>query len=96
VPRTRPPRPSLPEAARLFRLLGESTRLSLLLFLAARGETPAGALAEAAGRSDPNVSKHLLRLRLGGVVTPRREGNWAYYRLNSPFVADLLREVCEG
>ena len=96
MPRTRPPRPSLPEAARLFRLLGEPTRLRMLLFLADRGEAFVGALTEVAGLAVATVSKHLLRLRLAGVVASRREGKRVYYRLSSPFVADLLREVCEG
>jgi DNA-binding transcriptional ArsR family regulator len=77
----------------LFRALGEPTRLRLLLFLAARGEAPVGALAEAAGHSYPTISNHLLQLRLTGVVTPRREGKMVYYRLCSHFVAALLRRV---
>ena len=93
---TRPqPSPSLAEAAQLFRLLGEPTRLRLLLLLADRGESSVGALTEAVGLSQANVSNHLLRLRLAGAVAPRREAQRVYYRLSSPFVAELLRQVCE-
>jgi ArsR family transcriptional regulator len=95
VPRTRPPRPSLPEAADLFRLLGDPARLRLLLLLAARGEVCAGELAAAAGRSPSAGNAHLGLLRLAGVVAPRREGQHVCYRLSSPFVAEVLRGVCE-
>jgi DNA-binding transcriptional ArsR family regulator len=90
-----PPQPplSVPEAADLFRALGDPRRLRLLLALAGRGEAFVGDLAAAAGLPRPTTSKYLLRLRLAGVVTPRREGHRAYYRLSSPFVAGLLRRV---
>jgi DNA-binding transcriptional ArsR family regulator len=93
VPRTRPPRPSLPEAADLFRLLGEPTRLRLLVLLGEQGELPVGDLAAACGRSQPAASLHLGLLRRAGVVASRREGKRVYYRLTSPFVAKLLRRV---
>ena len=96
MPSPRPPRPSLPEAARLFRALGHATRLRLLLCLADRGELPAGALGKTSRRSRSNTSKRLLLLRLSGVVASRRAGRHVYYRLHSPFVAVLLRQVCEG
>jgi ArsR family transcriptional regulator len=31
--------------------------------------------------SQPNASRHLSLLRTAGVVEPRRDGNWIYYRL---------------
>jgi DNA-binding transcriptional ArsR family regulator len=93
VPPTRPPRPSLPEAARLFRLLGEPTRLRLLVLLAARGEVSVGELAAAAGRSQSVACAQLGMLCLAGVVASRREGHWVYYRLSSPVAAALLRRV---
>jgi DNA-binding transcriptional ArsR family regulator len=96
VPRTRPPLPSLPGAADLFRLLGEPTRLRLLLLLAARGEVSVNDLGEAVDRSQPVVSAHLILSRRCRVIVPRREGRRVYYRLNSTFVADVLRRVDGG
>jgi DNA-binding transcriptional ArsR family regulator len=52
--------------------------------------------AEAAGRSQPATSINLGLLRRAGVVAPRREGKWVYYRLESPFAAELLRRVRGG
>jgi CheY-like chemotaxis protein len=74
VPPQRPPRPSLPEAARLFRALGDATRLRLLLRLADRGELSTGVLGKTTQRSRSATSKHLLWLRLSGVVASRRAG----------------------
>jgi DNA-binding transcriptional ArsR family regulator len=93
-----PPQPplSVPEAADLFRLLGDPRRLRLLLALAGRGEAFVGDLAAAAGLPRPTTSNYLLRLRLAGVVTSRWEGHRAYYRLTSPFVAEVLRGVRGG
>jgi DNA-binding transcriptional ArsR family regulator len=96
VPRTRPPRLPLPEAARLFRLLGEPTRLRLLMLLAARGEVSAGDLAAATNRSQSASCIHLGLLRRGGVVISRRVGRRVYYRLSSPRAAALLRRVGGG
>jgi ArsR family transcriptional regulator len=96
VPRQQPQRLSVPEAADLFRVLGDPRRLRLLLFLADRGEAFVGDLEAASGLPPLTIDYHLLRLRLAGVVMPRREGHRVYYRLSSPFVADLLRQVCEG
>jgi ArsR family transcriptional regulator len=67
----------------------------MLLLLAERGEASVSDLVEAAGQPQPTISGHLATLRLAGVVAPRREGHRVYYRLSSPFVAELLREVCE-
>jgi ArsR family transcriptional regulator len=83
----------VPEAAQLFRLLGEPTRLRLLLLLGERGELPVGDLAGACGRSQPATSIHLGVLRRAGVVASRREGHLVYYRLGSPFAAELLRRA---
>jgi ArsR family transcriptional regulator len=95
VPLTRPPRLPLPEAARLFRLLGEPTRLRLLLLLAARGEVSVGDPADTLGGALTTISSHLMLLRRGRVVGCRREGHNILCRISSPFVAEVLRQVCE-
>jgi DNA-binding transcriptional ArsR family regulator len=87
---------SVPEAARLFHLLSDPSRLRMLRALAARGEASAGDLADATGRSRSSVSINLGLLRRAGVVASRREGRWAYYRLSSPFVAGLVRALRSG
>ena len=53
-------------------------------------------LAAAAGMSPQATLYHLKLLRRGGVVGARRAGKQVFYRITSPRVAKLLREVEEG
>jgi DNA-binding transcriptional ArsR family regulator len=89
------PDPQLPlaQVARVFRLLGNRNRLRLLLALRDADELSARDLAAAAGRARSALSIHLFRLRTGGAVERRRQGQQTFYRLSSPFVAGLLHRV---
>jgi ArsR family transcriptional regulator len=82
------------QAAQLFRLLGDESRLRLLLLLAERGEVCVGDLAAARGLSPAGVSCQLMLLRIAGLVSYRRQGLRNYYRLTSPLVIDWLRQIC--
>jgi ArsR family transcriptional regulator len=66
--------------SRLFRALGEETRLRIVALLS-HGELCVCHLEQALGLSQPNVSRHLGILHAAGVVGRRREGSWVYYRL---------------
>ena len=66
--------------SRLFRALGDETRLRIVALLA-HGELCVCHLHEALALSQPNVSRHLAVLRAAGVVGDRRAGKWVYYRL---------------
>lgn len=66
--------------SRLFKALGDETRLRIVALLA-HGELCVCHLEEALRVSQPNVSRHLAILRAAGVVDPRRDGTWVYYRL---------------
>jgi DNA-binding transcriptional ArsR family regulator len=70
----------LPRLALLFRLLGDPTRLCLLLALAEGGEMSVGQLAAASGQAMPVVGHHLRPLRIFGVVSLRRDGRRRLYR----------------
>jgi DNA-binding transcriptional ArsR family regulator len=78
-------------AARM-RLLGDPTRLRILCALG-QGESDVGCLAELAGAGGPTVSQHLAKLRLAGVVKPRREGQRMVYELADPSVRALLAQL---
>ncbi len=65
---------------RLFRALGDETRLRLVALLA-HGELCVCHLERALELSQPAVSRHLGVLRMAGVVTARRDGTWVYYSL---------------
>ena len=86
---------SLRQAADLFGLLADETRLRLALALASRGEAHVEDLGEGVGMSHQAVSYHLGLFRRGGLASARRDGQHVYYRLANTLVADLLRLVCD-
>jgi ArsR family transcriptional regulator len=94
APAEAPPRLAVPQAAQLFHLLGDESRLRLLLLLAERGEVCVSDLAAARGLTPSGVSCQLMLLRMAGLVGYRRRGLRNYYRLTSPVVADWLRRIC--
>lgn len=66
--------------SKLFRALGDETRLRVVALLA-HGELCVCHLQEALEISQPSMSRHLGVLRSAGVVEARRVGTWVYYRL---------------
>ena len=80
----------LPRVAERFKALSDPNRLRLLQLLIA-GDDNVNALAEAAGLSIANASKHLALLRSAGFIDRRKEGNWAIYTVAS----DTPRILCD-
>src|SRR5918992_5699378 len=76
--------------ARFFNGFANSTRLSILLLLAARGETKVGELVNELGAPQPRVSDHLRCLAWCGYVKVRREGRNAYYAVADERVMRML------
>ncbi len=70
--------------ADVFKVLGEPTRLRLVVLLSLQGETCVCQLAEALAVPNFKVSRHLGIMRMAGLVEARREGTWMYYRLSKP------------
>ena len=66
---------------KLFRALGDETRLRVVALLA-HGELCVCHLEKALDLSQPNISRQLGILRAAGVVEARREGTWVYYSLS--------------
>ena len=67
---------------KLFRALGDSTRLEMVGLLAAQGkELCVCELESHFNLSQPTVSHHLRILREAGVVSSERRGTWVYYSL---------------
>ncbi len=77
--------------ARFFNGFANSTRLSILLLLAQRGETKVGELVSELGVPQPRVSDHLRCLAWCGYVKVRREGRNAYYSIADDRVLEMLR-----
>jgi DNA-binding transcriptional ArsR family regulator len=87
---------SVPNAARLFWLLGTPARLRMLRVILGKGEACVSDLAAAARLPRATVSNHLALLRRGGVVERRRAGHQVFYHITSPPALRLLGEVGEG
>jgi ArsR family transcriptional regulator, arsenate/arsenite/antimonite-responsive transcriptional repressor len=77
-------------ASRLFKALGDETRLRLVALLS-HGELCVCHLEQALELTQSNTSRQLAVLRNAGVVEPRREGSWVYYRL-----APQLDALCKA
>ncbi len=73
----------LEELEKLFRALGDRTRLRILALLAA-GEVCVCNIHESLQLPQPTVSRHLAYLRRSGLVDARRDGVWMHYRLSPP------------
>ena len=76
--------------ARLFNGFANSTRLSILLLLALRGEMKVGELVDELGAPQPRVSDHLRCLAWCGYVEVRREGRNAFYAVADERVMQIL------
>ena len=77
--------------ARVFKALGDPTRVKLLSLIAAAGDGGACVcdLVPPVHLSQPTVSHHMRQLVEAGLVTREQRGRWAYYRV----VEDTLRAV---
>ena len=68
---------------KIFRTLGDPTRVRLLLLLE-REELAVQELMEVVGMAQSGVSRHLGILREAGLVRDRRDGTYALYRFQDP------------
>jgi ArsR family transcriptional regulator len=83
---------------RLFRALGDPTRLRLINLMAEQ-EICVCYFTEVIGAPQPKISRHLAYLRKVGIVAARREGKWMHYRLtmpSHPSVASILKPVLDA
>lgn len=77
--------------ARMFKALGDPTRVRLLSLIAAQPDREACIcdLTEPVGLSQPTVSHHMKQLVDAGLVVREQRGRWAFYRV----VDDTLRTL---
>lgn len=94
-PDFRPPDTAVVErAAAALRLLSDPTRLKIVWALL-HGESSVACLADLVGASPTAVSQHLSKLRLAGLVTTRREGNYVHYLAYDEHVRQVLTQMLE-
>jgi ArsR family transcriptional regulator len=79
--------------ARIFKALGDPTRVRLLSMIGAHDDAEACVcdLTDPIGLSQPTVSHHLKQLVEAGLITREQRGKWAYYRVVQPAL-DALAE----
>ena len=73
--------PDVVTLSKLFSLLGDPTRVRILLLLC-HGELNVSRLCEILGMAQPTVSHHLGLLRRGGLLRTRRDGKAIHYALD--------------
>ncbi len=87
------------DAQPVFDALADATRRRILALLVNQGELCVCELTAALDDIQPKVSRHLGVLKDAGIVLPRREGTWMFYRLSEPlpaWTATLLDALTAG
>ena len=77
---------------RLFKALGDDSRLRILRLLAA-GDLYLTEIADRMGLSKPTVSHHMIALRAAGLVTVTDTGGLTYYTLRRERLADATPDL---
>ncbi len=86
--------------AKLFRALGDPTRVRLLNILSGTDEVCVCELTDPLGISQPTVSHHLKTLTDAGLLVREQRGKWAYFSISPEAaarlagLADLTRKGC--
>lgn len=78
--------------AEVAKALSNGRRIEIVDILA-NGERSVDSLATSVNQSVANTSQHLQILKNAGLVTPRREGTFVYYRLSSSDVIGFWRAL---
>ncbi|MCP8315194.1 MAG: winged helix-turn-helix transcriptional regulator [archaeon] len=82
----------LSSSERLFKALGDATRLRMIKMLAIK-EMCVCEIMVALDLTQPNASHHLEILGREGIVKKRKEGKWVFYSLAKPKIIDLLNNL---
>lgn len=76
----------------LFQVLADDTRLRCLALIYQHQELCVCELNHALALSQPKISRHLATMKLNGLVSQRREGQWMLYALN-PNLSDFEHKL---
>jgi ArsR family transcriptional regulator, arsenate/arsenite/antimonite-responsive transcriptional repressor len=88
---------SIEETAKILKLLGDKTRLSMFGLLLTN-DCCVCEFVELFKMSQPAISQHLRKLKDAGLVNEQRRGQWIFYSLNRentyfPLVKDILKHI---
>ena len=81
------------EVSELLKLLSHPNRLLIACELKG-GEASVGALEEAIGAAQPNLSRDLARMRDEGLVVARRQAKSVFYSLADDRLARVIDALC--
>lgn len=77
----------------MMKVMGHTSRLSIVDLLLEEGTLPVGDIADAIGISQSNTSQHLKALEGVGAVLGDRRGTYIYYSIKNPMVETLVNCV---
>jgi DNA-binding transcriptional ArsR family regulator len=80
------------EAAGMFKLLADPTRLRIVWTLL-HGEHTVNSLAAHVGAQPSAVSQHLAKLHLARLVKKRRQGTYVHYSIQNEHIGRLAEEA---
>lgn len=86
---------SIDQLSEILKLLSDKTRLTILALLKEK-EMCVCDIVEILETTQPNVSQHLRKLKLGGLVNESRRSQWIYYSLNvkdKPYLQGILDQL---
>jgi DNA-binding transcriptional ArsR family regulator len=89
------PEANIKDAAQGLRAIAHELRLAVLCNLL-NGPLCVNELMEATGASQSNLSQHLSKMRLMGIITNEKRGQQVYYRItNAEFLnlVDVLKRI---
>ena len=89
-----PPPEKIAELADVFRLMGDGSRLRVLMLVRDQAR-PVGDIATATGLSPSLVSHHLRLLRAGRLVRAERRGKQVFYALDDAHVRCVLSDMVD-
>ncbi|MBO8167908.1 MAG: winged helix-turn-helix transcriptional regulator [Thermoanaerobacteraceae bacterium] len=76
---------------KVFKALGERTRLKIIKLLATQSFCVCE-LAAALDMRQPRISQHLKILKEAGLVSERKEAYWNYYSLEKEYLNEVMQE----
>ncbi|MCF6324080.1 MAG: metalloregulator ArsR/SmtB family transcription factor [Gammaproteobacteria bacterium] len=79
-------------ASNNLRSISHPLRLAVLCELT-KGPRNVTELLSVTGVSQPNLSQHLAKLRMSGVVTNERRNQHVYYSIASPVITEVIKNL---
>ncbi|MBB3113078.1 ArsR family transcriptional regulator [Paenibacillus phyllosphaerae] len=86
---------TIDELSECMKLLSDKTRLTIMALLKEK-EMCVCDIVDILQTTQPNISQHLRKLKLGGLVNETRRSQWIYYSLNiedKPHLYSIMQQL---